>query len=207
MTGSASDVVRETDGMAAAAFLRHIVQDTFPGKVLVTVSLRARSVVTLRMIADIAPSTPVVFCHMRNMFQESLDYKARIIEELGLTDVRSPAEDSGALQDDRFHSEALWGEDPIDHMRRYTTIPLNETLKPFDCWISAVYHAPYSDAEVPRVIDDGRLLRVNPLAGWQKDDVRAYLKDRDLPFHPKAMQLPHPHVIAKPVEPGDDYHY
>jgi phosphoadenosine phosphosulfate reductase len=207
MTLPLPDVIDECEGMEAAQLLRHLIVDRFPGKVLVTASLRARSVVTLRLIADIDPSTPVVFCHMKNIFKESLDYKATIIEELGLSDVRSPADDTGTLAGDAHHCENLWGEDPDDGTRRYSTIPLNDTLKPFDCWISAVYHNPYTYEPRPRMSAEGRLLRVHPLAGWSKDEVRAYLRERGLPFHPKAMQLIRQEAVTSPFVHTDDYHY
>jgi len=207
MAISLPDVINECEGMEAAELLRYLVLEKFPGKVLVTASLRARSVVTLRMIADIAPATPVVFCHMKNVFQESLDYKSMIIDELGLSDVRSPAEDTGTLPGDSYHCENLWGEDPDDGTRRYTSIPLNDTLKPFDCWISAVCHNPYTYEPRPRMFEEGRLVRVHPLVGWTKDKVRAYLQERNLPFHPKAMHVVRQPVVSTPVVPGDDYHY
>lgn len=207
MTLSLPDVISECEGMETAELLRHLIVVRFPGKVLVTASLRARSVATLRLIADIDPATPVVFCHMKNVFQESLEYKSKIIRELGLTDVRAPVEDFGMLHGDSYHCENLWGDDPDDGTRRYSTVPLNETLKPFDCWISAVYHNPYTYEPRPKFSEEGRLLRVHPLAGWSQDEVRAYLKERDLPFHPKAMQLVHQNIVPAPFVHTDDYHY
>lgn len=207
MTISLPDIVGESERMATAAFLGYLVRDTFPGKVLVTASLRARSVATLRMIADIAPSTPVVFCHVKNVFPESLEYRSFIVKALGLTDVRFPEEDTGSLPGDCYHSEALWAEDPIDGTRCYTTIPLNQTLKNFDCWVSAVYHGPYSDKPRPKAVEEGRLVRVDPLVGWTKEEVRGYLQERGLPFHPKAMHRVHQSVALKSAVPADAYHY
>ena len=207
MAVSLQDVVRETDGMEASAFLRYLVRDAFPDKVLVTASLRARSIVTLRMIADVAPSTPVVFCHAKDILPESLEYRAYIVETLGLTEVRPPKADTGRLPGDTFHRENLWFEDPVDQTHRYSTVRLNQTLETFDCWISAVYQGPYSDEPRPRVTQEGRLVRVDPLAGWSKEKVRGYLKERDLPFHPKAMQRGYQPVAPLPYVPSDDYHY
>ncbi len=201
------DIICESEGMETADFLRYLVCEKFPGKVLITASLRARSIATLRMIADIASSTPVVFCHMKNVFPESLEYRSMIVDELGLTDVRAPELDAGSLPGDCYHSEALWAEDPIDGSRTYTTILLNQTLKNFDCWISAVYHGPYSDEPRPMVMEEGRLIRVDPLPGWPMDKVRGYLNERGLPFHPKTMQRVHQPIVPAPVVPGDGYHY
>lgn len=207
MAMSLSDIIDESEGMQTTEFLRYLVRDMFLDKVLITASLRARSVAVLQMIADIEPSAPVVFCHVKNVFPESLEYRSMIVEKLGLTDVRTPEVDAGSLPGDCYHCEALWAADPIDGTHTYTTIPLNQTLKNFDCWISAVYHGPYSDEPRPRVKEEGRLMRVDPLVGWTKDEVRGYLNERDLPFHPKAMQRIHRPIVPSPAVPGDDYHY
>lgn len=207
MAFSADEVIKETEGMNTEEFLRYLVVDKFPGKIAVTTSLRARGMVTLRMIADIAPETPVVFCHMNNMYPGSMEYKAEMIDLIGLKDVRSPIEDTGILPGDVYHCENLWGEDINDGTRHYTTIPLNDTLKPFDCWISAVCHNPYSYEPRPRVLDEGRLLRVHPLVGWKEDEVRGYLKERDIPFHPMAMHAAYQRVEEKPAGSREGYSY
>jgi phosphoadenosine phosphosulfate reductase len=207
MAVSAEDVIKETEGMEAPDFLRYLIVDKFPGKTVVTTSLRARGMVTLSMVADIAPDTPVVFCHMKNMYPGSMEYKAEMIEKLGLKDVRSPVDDLDALPGDSFHCENLWGEDVNDGTRHYTTVPLNETLKPFDCWISVVCHNPYSYEPRPRVLQEGRLLRIHPLVGWQEEKVRSYLKERNLPFHPMAMNASYQRVDAEPPAARESYNY
>lgn len=199
------DVLSESDGLDTPAFLRYLIKDKFPGKVIATASLRARSIMVLRLIADIDPSVPVIFCHVKDIYPESLKYRASIVEQLGLTDVREPLPDTGTQPGDAYHCESLWGEHPTDLSRRYTTIGLNESLKGFDCFISAVYHGAYSDAPRPRVLEEGRLLRIDPLVSWSKDDVRGYLKTRGLEYHPSAMQrMPRP---ARPETVDIDAHH
>lgn len=207
MAVSAEKIISETKGMEAPDFLRYLILDKFPGKIAVTTSLRARGMVTLSMIAEIAPETPVVFCHMKHMYPGSMEYKSKIIDQLGLKDVRSPLEDTGALPGDVFHCENLWGEDVDDGTRHYTTVPLNDTLKPFDCWISVVCHNPYSYEPRPRVLDEGRLLRVHPLVGWKVEEVRAYLEERGLPFHPMAMHSAYQRVDSEPAPARESYNY
>jgi phosphoadenosine phosphosulfate reductase len=63
--------------------------------------------------------------------------------------------------------------------------PLANALAGFDAWISgrkryqggARLHLPLVEADGPRI-------KINPLAHWTKEDVRAYLKTHDLPEHP-----------------------
>ena|SRR5215469_2863614 len=197
-------VTRDTD---ALSFLRFLITKGFPHRTLATVSLRARSVVLLKMISEIDASTPIVFCHAQEPFPDSLEYRARLVDQLGLRDIRVPADDEGTPQPgDCNHSEGLWSENPADRTRAYKILNLNRTLAGIDCWISGVYHGPYSAAAGPRLSEEGRLIRIDPLASWTPDQVRQFMKENGLAYHPRAALRPRPvpkgesHVFAT-------YHY
>ena len=53
---------------------------------------------------------------------------------------------------------------------------------------------------------EGRLIRVNPLVRWSKDDVRAFMREHKLPFHPRAAR-PLPEVPKEPQELPPSYNY
>lgn len=177
-----------TAEMTAPELLRCLMVREFSKGCAVTSALRARSVVVLHMIAEIDRATPVIFCHAPYIFPESVEYRARIVRLLGLSDVRDPARDEADVlpedTKDRDHTEEIlseaWGGGTI-----HSTVHLNNALAGFDCWISAAYHRPYGDDPAPRLIEEGRLLRVDPLKGWTQKEVHAYLAERDLPLHPR----------------------
>lgn len=176
-----------TADMTAPALLRHLLLERFPGKCVVTSALRIRSVVVLDMVAEIDPATPVIFCHAPYVYAESIEYRAQIVRRLGLTDVRDPGKDeTDALPDDVDHHEeirtSVWGGGMIE-----TITHLNKSLAGFECWISAAYHRPYSAVPTPRLVGEGRLLRVDPLNGWSQDRVQAYMATHGLPRHPRIL--------------------
>ena len=155
--------------------------------------MRARSFIVLHMIAEIDGATLVIFCHAPYIFPESVEYRARIVRLLDLSDVRDPAKDEAdVLPEDQDHSERILTEVPGGGTIN-STIHLNNSLAGFDCWISAAYHRSYADDPTPRLIEEGRLLRVDPLNGWTQKEVHAYMAERNLPHHPR---------IATPT-----YHY
>jgi 3'-phosphoadenosine 5'-phosphosulfate sulfotransferase (PAPS reductase)/FAD synthetase len=39
-----------------------------------------------------------------------------------------------------------------------------------------------------RVDVEGRLIRIDPLIRWTKDDVRAFMHEHKLPFHPRVAR-------------------
>ncbi len=48
-----------------------------------------------------------------------------------------------------------------------------------------------------RVDVESRLIRVNPLIRWTKDDVRAFMREHKLPFHPRVVR-------RKPAAPSEE---
>lgn len=204
---SVEKIQAATEDMNAEELLTYLITDAFPAKAIVSASLRGRSVVLLQMIAKIDPSTPIVFCHAPNSHPDSLEFRAKLVAQLGLTNIRDTDDEEGdALPGDCDHSEFLWAEDPIDHTRVYATARLNRTLADFDCWVSGVYHGPYGGEPGPRIREEGRLLRIDPLAGWSQDDVRGFMKEHGLSYHPRAT-LPRGKPATDQPDTVPTYHF
>lgn len=173
--------------LSTPELLRVLIKEKFPAKSVVTASLRARSIVVLKMVADIDPATPVVFCRPGNLFPESRDFRARIVEQLGLTETgESRGGEAAVRRGDDDHYENMWAEYLSGHGRVHEIVHLNDTLAPFDCWISAVYHFSRQPQAHHRVDVEGRLIRVDPLIRWSREDVRGFMRKHGLPFHPRA---------------------
>lgn len=184
-----SDVRSVSSKLATPDLLRYLITEKFPGKTVVTASLRAPSIVVLSMVADVDPTTPVVFCRPGHPFPKSLEYRKRIVEIFGLTNVsESEGHETDIEAGDQDHCERMWSEYRDAPGRTFEIVHLNETLAPYDCWISAVYHMARGGNVRHRVGVEGRLIRLDPLLSWSQDDVHRYMVDRDLPFHPRAYQ-------------------
>ena len=75
-------------GLEAKALLEPVLRD-FKGRAAVVSSFGAESAMLLHMVAAVDPSTPVIFLDTGKHFWETLHYRAKLIDRLGLTDVRS----------------------------------------------------------------------------------------------------------------------
>lgn len=198
------DIRAATGHMTAEALLRHLLIEAFPGRCVVTSSLRARSVVVLGMVAAIDAAAPVVFCHAPGLYPESVEYRARIVAQLGLSDLRDPGTgETAPLSEDRDHWEETRSTVPGGASVR-TLVHLNRALEGFDCWISAVYHRPYGADDGPRIVREGRLVRIDPLSGWTRDAVDGWLAAHGLPHHPHVAP---PEPAPRAGEPLPSYHY
>lgn len=170
-------------GLEGRQLLELILRD-FKGRAAVVSSFGAESSVLLHMVAEVDPATPVIFLDTGKHFWETLGYRSKLIDRLGLTGVRSITPDSADLAatdpDGMLHKT---NPDLCCHIRK--TVPLQKALEGFDVTISGRkrYHGAARATLDFLSIADGRL-KVEPLAGFSALDIGAYMRSHDLPSHP-----------------------
>ncbi len=170
-------------GLEGRQLLGPILSD-FAGRAAVVSSFGAESAVLLHMVAEVDQATPVIFLDTGKHFWETLSYRAKLIDRLGLTGVRIITPDDAELAagdpDGTLHSR---NADQCCHIRK--TLPLQRALQGFDVTISGRkrYHGAARATLDFLSIADGRL-KVEPLAGFSALDINAYMKAHDLPAHP-----------------------
>src|SRR5277367_5592690 len=79
------------EGRDPKGILRLALREEFEGQTAVVSSFGSESAVLLHMVAAIDPTTPVLFLNTGKLFGETLRYRDRLQDELGLSDVRSLA--------------------------------------------------------------------------------------------------------------------
>jgi phosphoadenosine phosphosulfate reductase len=135
-------------------------------------------------VAEVDKATPVIFLDTGKHFWETLSYRAKLIDRLGLTGVRIITPDAADLTasdpDGTLHQS---NSDQCCHVRK--TLPLAKALEGFDVTISGRkrYHGAARATLDFLSIADGRL-KVEPLAGFSALDINAYMKANNLPAHP-----------------------
>ena len=140
---SLQDIRDVSVNLDTPALLRYLITERFAGNTVVTASLRAASIVVLKMVSDIDPATPIIFCHRRPVFDESVAYRTRIVDLLGLTNVSTnEGHEVDICDGDQDHCERMWVENRTLPGRSKELLHLNDSLAPYLCWISAVYHVP-----------------------------------------------------------------
>jgi phosphoadenosine phosphosulfate reductase len=170
-------------GLEGRQLLEPILRD-FAGKAAVVSSFGAESAVLLHMVSQVDKATPVIFLDTGKHFWETLSYRAKLIDQLGLTGVRIIGPDAADLAaqdaDGMLHKT---NADQCCSIRK--TIPLAKALEGFEVTISGRkrYHGAARATLDFLSIADGRL-KVEPLAGFSALDIAAYIKAHDLPPHP-----------------------
>lgn len=164
--------------------LRGMIQQEFAGRIAVVSSFGAESAVLLHLVASIDPTTPVLFLNTGKLFGETLRYRDRLQEVLGLTDLRA----IGPHPLDRtMHDPAgdLWSKDPDACCNFRKTAPLARAMEGFDAWITGRKRFQTAGrSEMDTIEKVGARYRINPLAAWLPQDLDAYMREHHLPAHP-----------------------
>lgn len=170
-------------GATAEARLAFAV-DAFGDGLLFTSSFGAQSAVLLDLWSRVAPRRPVTFIDTGFLFPETLAYRDRLVERLGLVlDVVRPDLPRPEF-DARFGSD-IQKRDPDFCCGLNKTAPIASRRLAADAWVSGLRRDQSTTrAELAILERDGHLVRVHPLADFTRDDVKRYLEQHGLPEHP-----------------------
>jgi phosphoadenosine phosphosulfate reductase len=198
-------------GSSTREMLASVIEDGLAGNLTTVSSFGAESVVLLHLIAQIKPDLPILFLDTGKHFKETLEYKAEIIERLGLTNVIDlyPEHEELAQKDE---TGLRWSYDPDGCCEIRKVKPLAKALAGYDASLTGRKAFQNTErAQLPRFeIDNsdaaGRL-KINPLIDWTPDDIEAYFEEHDLPRHP-LVEKGFPSIGCEPcthkVAPGED---
>ena len=177
------------------------------GNIALVSSFGAESVVLLHMAAIYDRAVPVLFIDTEMLFAETLAYQQEVSERLGLRNVQI-IRAADILQVDPDGTLHQRDTDACCTLRK--TVPLQQALERFDGWITGRKRfqtgkraaLDFFEAEAAT----GRI-KVNPLAHWAPEDVKAYMIENRLPRHPLVAKG-YPSIgcapCTSPVAPGED---
>lgn len=197
----------EARGRGAHGVLE-IALNEFRGEVAVISSFAAESVVLLHMVAEIDPATPILFLNTGKLFGETLRYRDRVQDVLGLTDVRAIGPDPRDRA--RIDPEGtLWGRDVAACCGFRKVAPLKHALDGFEAQITGRKRFQTEARHRMETVElhDGRF-RFNPLLDWSREDLAMYIDNHCLPKHP-LVNDGYPSIGCVPctrrVAAGEDY--
>jgi len=198
-------------GIDTHEMLRAVIGEGLAGRVGVVSSFGAESAILLHIVAQIDPSTPVVFLETHKHFAETIVYRDELVARLGLTNLVVVEPDPVRLNE-RDANGLRWSFDPDGCCEIRKVEPLARAMGGFDATITgrkgfqSATRAGLPRFEIDRSDLVGRL-KINPLANWSKEELDAYVAEHDLPPHPLVAQG-YPSIGCSPctskVAPGED---
>ncbi|MGF1455378.1 MAG: phosphoadenylyl-sulfate reductase [Alphaproteobacteria bacterium] len=170
--------------LGGVELLRPLIEEDFPGTIAAVSSFGAESAVLLHMVSRVDPMVPVLFLNTGKLFGETLRYRDRLQEVLGLTDLRvlhPHPKDTARLDPNGM----LWSQEPdaCCHFRK--VLPLERGLAGFEAQITG--RKRFQTGARARMeaieVSEGRF-KINPLASWTLEHLNDYMATHNLPRHP-----------------------
>jgi phosphoadenosine phosphosulfate reductase len=192
----------------AVGILRLALVEEFAGRAAVVSSFGAESAVLLHMVAQIDPATPILFLNTGKLYGETLRYRDRLQDVIGLTDLRSIGPNPSDRAD-RDPEGTLWSHDTDACCNFRKVVPVRRALEGFDAQITGRKRfQTHARAAMEKVeFFEGRF-RFNPLAEWSLADLEAYMVQHNLPRHP-LVEDGYPSIGCMPctrrVQTGEAY--
>lgn len=141
--------------------------------------------VLVDMVARIDPSTRIFYLDTDLLFPETYELRDRLASRYGVRFERRASARSLEQQALR-HGEKLWERDPDLCCRLRKVEPLKEMLAGLRAWITAIRRDQSPARAHAKVVEhDAKfgLIKINPLAGWTKQQVWKYIREHDVPYN------------------------
>jgi phosphoadenosine phosphosulfate reductase len=213
----AEDLVRDLNARFESADPKEIVrwalEDSGLSRIAIASAFQVEGTCLIHMAVSIRPSVPILFLETGFHFAETVAFKARLTERLGLNVVDLTGDHTVDSQAEAF-GPRLYERDPKLCCEINKVRPFARALRDYDAWMTSMRRdSAWTRKNTPivsqtRLEEDGRsLVRINPIANWTYRDGWAYLKEHDLPHNP-LYDLGYSSIGCAPctrmVFPGED---
>jgi len=215
MTGNREHVARwqqELENQPAEQLLRWAASE-FPGRIAFASSLGLEDQVLTDMIARGGLEIPVFTLDTGRLFPETYELIERTRARYGLQ-IRILFPDSRAVEEMVNRHGVNLFLDSIDlrkkccHVRKIE--PLKRALHGLETWVTGLRREQSITRHQVEIVawdQQNGLLKMNPLAAWREDEVRAYIRAHSVPYNP-LHDRGFPSIgcssCTRSVPPGDD---
>lgn len=169
--------------------LRWALVDSGLERVAIASAFQAEGTAVMHMAAAIRPDVPVLFLETGFHFAETLAFKQRLTELLGLDVVELIGDHTVESQAEAF-GPRLYERDPERCCEINKVQPMLRALRGLDAWITAFRRDSSPTRTRAPIVHryeleaDTWMTKVNPVATWTRAEVWRYLKEHDLPHNP-----------------------
>ena len=162
--------------------------EAYRGRIAMLSSFGTESALGLKLLADVAAKTPVLFLDTKRHFEQTLRYRDMLVDRLGLKAVQVIEPDAAEAADEDADGRLYErnGQACCD-LRKVR--PLAQALEPFDAVITGRKRHHGGARQTVRAVEfDGERLRINPLAFLSAEEIEEGFAALNLPRHPLMSQ-------------------
>jgi phosphoadenosine phosphosulfate reductase len=169
--------------------IRWALEDSGLERIAIASAFQAEGTAIIHMAVQIRPDVPVLFLETGFHFAETLAFKQRLTEELGLNLVDLTGDETVESQAQKY-GDRLYERNPKLCCELNKVLPLNRAFEDLDGWITGMRRdSAWTRKNTPILsfteLDSGkRLLKVNPIANWTRREAWSYLREHGIPRNP-----------------------
>jgi len=179
----AEALAQSLEGASPEEILQAAVKE-YGGRIAMLSSFGAEAALGLGLVAEIAPETPVLFLDTGMHFPQTLTYRDRLVQHLGLSNLINLSPDAAMLKA-QDPSNDLYARDSQTCCALRKLQPLESALEPYDALITGRkrYHGG-ARGELAAIEFDGERVKINPFAFLSPEAAAERFRNLDLPRHP-----------------------
>lgn len=179
----------ELEGRALPEILGWAVE-RFGDRLAIGSSFGKEGLVVLDHLRRIRPGVPVLFLETGYHFPETLALRDRLVREWDLR-VENLVATRTVPEQDAHYGKDLFARDPDTCCMERKVAPLRRALLGYEAWLTGLRRDQHEGRRNVPLVEwqelepGGRgVFKINPLIGWSREEVEAYLGERHLPRHP-----------------------
>lgn len=140
-----------------------------------------------RVIVDLAtkvkPDMQFIGIDTGYEFPETLQFAEELVKETGMNfRWARPREDDRRRIDEEYGVSFIKND---QYKCCEMKIPAIEgAMNEFDAWITGLRRDETEYRKNTKIIEEGKIVKINPIAFWTKDEVWQYIKNNNLRYHP-----------------------
>jgi phosphoadenosine phosphosulfate reductase len=199
---------RSLRGQTAQEILRWAVTQFHPRLTMAT-AFGAEGCCLIHMLAEIEPSVHVFNLDTGYQFPETLELRERIKSRYGIA-VEMVQPELTVAEYEVEHGGPLYTHRPDQCCHDRKILPLRRAVVGYEAWISAIRRDQTDQRAAADIVHwDAKfnLIKINPLLGWTRKDVWAFVLKHDVPYNPLHDQG-YPSIgcrpCTRPVQQGED---
>ena len=169
--------------------MRWALEESGLGQIAIASAFQVEGTALIHMAAQVRPDVPILFLETGFHFAETLAFKERLAEQLGLNVIDLTGDHTVQSQAEEY-GPRLYERDPKLCCELNKVIPFAFALRSYDAWMTSMRRdSAWTRKHTPIVsqteLEPGKtLVKINPVANWTRQDAWAYLKEHDLPHNP-----------------------
>lgn len=200
------------EGESPEEIMRWALDESGLERVAIASAFQVEGTCIIHMGVQVRPDVPILFLETGFHFAETLAFKHRLTELLGLNVVDLIGDHTVESQAEEY-GPRLYERNPDLCCELNKVIPFNRALRKLDLWTTAMRRdSAWTRRNTPILdhyeLEPGKyIVKVNPVANWTRRDAWAYMKRHDLPQNP-LYELGFASIGCSPctrmVFPGED---